>query len=406
MSEQADLPEEYQDIPRAFFRYGTGRYANIVLLPQPSDSPNDPLNVSPDVCPTSPRPHVSTPPRLFLQIGNVQYPNKQWPQLQKETILVLLSLNAAVVGAYGPLLSPALRPIAHELGITVPVLAHATAWMLLAMGLSLFVVSPLAKLYGRRPLFLGASLLLVATSLWASLATTYPSLLGARVLGAVGMAPYETLVQCVIGDIYFVHERATRIALWNALLVAGINAGPTLAGYLIESTEATTASASASASAASASGGGGGGGYRWAFGVCTILFGVLALGVGLLVPETAYGRDVLAPVVTLDADGRKGLHMRPRHQINLQGGRAGRAGPGEEREAAAAAADGPPGYQRRYVEISVAETRHTWRQQLRLFHGRFSTSPLWKVFARSIIMLFYPAVMWAFLTYGECITFI
>lgn len=46
MSEQADLPEEYQDIPRAFFRYGTGRYENIILLPQPSDSPNDPLNVS------------------------------------------------------------------------------------------------------------------------------------------------------------------------------------------------------------------------------------------------------------------------------------------------------------------------------------------------------------------------
>lgn len=46
MSEQADLPEEYQNIPRDVFRYGTGRYKNIILLPQPSDSPNDPLNVS------------------------------------------------------------------------------------------------------------------------------------------------------------------------------------------------------------------------------------------------------------------------------------------------------------------------------------------------------------------------
>lgn len=46
MSNGPDLPEEYRDIPHDFFRYGTGKYSDIILLPQPSDSPNDPLNVS------------------------------------------------------------------------------------------------------------------------------------------------------------------------------------------------------------------------------------------------------------------------------------------------------------------------------------------------------------------------
>lgn len=50
MSNGPDLPEEYRDIPQDFFRYGTGKYSDIILLPQPSDSPNDPLNVS--QCPT------------------------------------------------------------------------------------------------------------------------------------------------------------------------------------------------------------------------------------------------------------------------------------------------------------------------------------------------------------------
>lgn len=45
-SEQADYPEELKDIPRDFFRRGTGKYSDIILLPQPTDSPNDPLNVS------------------------------------------------------------------------------------------------------------------------------------------------------------------------------------------------------------------------------------------------------------------------------------------------------------------------------------------------------------------------
>lgn len=42
MSSGPDLPEEYRDIPHDFFRYGSGKYSDIILLPQPSDSPNDP----------------------------------------------------------------------------------------------------------------------------------------------------------------------------------------------------------------------------------------------------------------------------------------------------------------------------------------------------------------------------
>lgn len=271
-------------------------------------------------------------------------------------VLLVLSLNAAVVGAFGPMLSPAFVQIAGELGVTLTVLSQSTAWLVLSMGLSLFFVSPIAKIYGRRPMFVFSSLVLVATSIWGALAANYPSLLGARIVGAVGMAPYETLVQCVIGDIYFVHERATRIAFWNLLLVGGINAGSTVAGYITEAS-----------------------GYRWTFGLCAVLFGVLTLGVIFLVPETSYCRDVLMPVVTFDDKGQKGLHMRPRHHINLQG----------------------EDYEGRYIEISAMERKHTYQEQLRIFNGRFSASPYWKVFSRSIVMLVYPAVLWAFLTYGS-----
>jgi hypothetical protein len=48
------------------------------------------------------------------------------------------------------------------------------------------------------------------------------------------MAPYEVLVQCTIADMYFVHERATRIAIWNMFLLCGISGGALIAGYIIE----------------------------------------------------------------------------------------------------------------------------------------------------------------------------
>jgi hypothetical protein len=45
MTDQDDLPPEYSEIPREQLKHGTGRYADVILVPQPSDDPNDPLNV-------------------------------------------------------------------------------------------------------------------------------------------------------------------------------------------------------------------------------------------------------------------------------------------------------------------------------------------------------------------------
>lgn len=40
-----DLPPEYAHIPRELLKHGRGKFAHIVLVPQPSDDPGDPLNV-------------------------------------------------------------------------------------------------------------------------------------------------------------------------------------------------------------------------------------------------------------------------------------------------------------------------------------------------------------------------
>lgn len=45
MSDQDDLPAEYFAIPREQLKHGKGRFSNVILVPQPSHDPNDPLNV-------------------------------------------------------------------------------------------------------------------------------------------------------------------------------------------------------------------------------------------------------------------------------------------------------------------------------------------------------------------------
>lgn len=271
-----------------------------------------------------------------------------------------MGLSAAVVGAYGPMLSPGFLDIAHDLNISVDVLAQSTAWLILTIGLGLFITNPLAKLFGRRPVYLLAIVIMFATSVWSAAVTEYGSFLGSRVVAGIGMAPYEVLVQCTIGDMYFVHERATRIAAWNLFLLTGISGGALVAGYIIEKD-----------------------GYRWTFGVCAIFFGVLMLAVFFLVPETAYRRNAVAVVPASDQEeGREGASVRKmkigheHHDV-------------VDKEAGSA-------------ESPAVPKKHTYWQSLRVFTGRYSHAPGWKPFVRPVVMLFYPAVFWGFLVYGKC----
>ncbi|KAH8910396.1 MFS general substrate transporter [Coniochaeta sp. PMI_546] len=332
MNDQDDLPPEFTDLPRERLKHGTGRYRNVILVPQPSDSPNDPLN---------------------------------WPQWKKEMILVIVGLSAAVVGAYGPMLSPGFVEVSQNLGITVEILSQATAWLILCLGLVLFLTNPLAKIIGRRPVYVVAICIMFATSVWGAAVSNYSSFLASRIIAGIGMAPYEVLVQCTIGDLYFVHERATRIAVWNLFLLTGISGGGLIAGQIIERD-----------------------GYQWAFGVCAIFFGILMIAVVLLVPETAYRRDSVI-VVLEPGSGEKGApgHMKLTHEHDLE-------------------------HQEKVVHVqqetatTAVEKKHTYLQSLRIFTGRYSYAPLWKIFVRPVILLFYPAVFWAFLLYGTTLTWI
>jgi MFS family permease len=131
-------------------------------------------------------------------------------------------MSAAVVGAYGPMLGPGFIPIAKELNISINTLTQSTAWLILTIGLSVFITNPLAKIIGKRPVYLLSIVFLTIVNIWGAAAKSYQSFLGARIVGGFAMAPYEILVQATIGDMYFVHQRATRIAVWNLFLLCGI----------------------------------------------------------------------------------------------------------------------------------------------------------------------------------------
>lgn len=88
-------------------------------------------------------------------------------------ILLIVGLSAAVVGAYGPMLSPGFVTVAATLNITVEVLARSTVWLILMISLSLFILNPLAKIWGKRPVFILAIVIMFVCSAWGAATKQY-----------------------------------------------------------------------------------------------------------------------------------------------------------------------------------------------------------------------------------------
>jgi hypothetical protein len=160
----ADIVEasqhQYHGRDTSVLRHGTGRNADIILVPQPSESPRDPLN---------------------------------WPQWKKELLLLIISIDTAVVGAWGPMISPGYAEMAIQFNMSYNSLNGGLGWAIFAIGISCFVTNGLSVKYGRRPVMILGNLMLFISSVWAYHAHTYESLLASRIFGAIGMSPFEVL---------------------------------------------------------------------------------------------------------------------------------------------------------------------------------------------------------------------
>ena len=121
--------------------------------------------------------------------------------------------------------------------------------------------------------------------------------------------------------------------------------------------------------------------------VCAILFGILMLAIIFGVPETNYVRPhtVIRPPTTFDEESKAGVDMDEKIK-----------GQHIETTAIPVHVTGNGGLD--------VEPKHTYWRSLRVFTGRYTDAPIWKIFVRPLIMFWYPGVLWAFLIYGTTLT--
>ncbi|KAH7014934.1 major facilitator superfamily transporter [Ilyonectria destructans] len=219
-----------------------GSSTELIKFPQPSNDPADPLN---------------------------------WPTWRKFTALLVASLFAFTGNFLSASIAPALQLLYH--GIVPPTrpfseLTYLISTSTLFLGASNILWVPLSNIIGRRPVLLVATLLMTFCTLWCGLATSYNSLLAARVFQAIGAGASETVSPTLVGEIFFMHERGRAMAIYTVFLAGGPLIGGIAGGYIGFNL-----------------------GWQYIFWVGIALSGTCFFGVLFLVPETLYDREFVSP---------------------------------------------------------------------------------------------------------------
>jgi len=123
-------------------------------------------------------------------------------------IILILSIVSVIASTLSPLLAANTASLSIIFERDFSAMALLTGYHLCGVGVAGFLFVASARVWGKRHLYLLGTVLIIISSAWGgATGTNYKSLLWARIIQGVGLAPFEALVNASVGDLYFVHVR-------------------------------------------------------------------------------------------------------------------------------------------------------------------------------------------------------
>ncbi|PVI06718.1 MFS general substrate transporter [Periconia macrospinosa] len=209
---------------------------DIILIPQPSADPNDPLN---------------------------------WPYVKKVVVISIIAFGSVLYAAVlAPLLSPALVVIAKEFDKPVGEITVISGYMLLVTAASGPIASAVSRKWGKRPVLIVSSLFGLLGTIIGSATRSYEGLTAGRVIQGGSISAFESLVISMIGDLFFVHQRGGFMTLIQFILAAASNFSAIIVGPIAGNL-----------------------GWRYLFHMLIAFTALEVILLILFVPETTYIRD-------------------------------------------------------------------------------------------------------------------
>ena len=174
--------------------------ANVILVPQPSDDPNDPL---------------------------------RWLTRKKLLQFWFLFLWAFMQGVITNWTGPVFSIWMEELPCTQMQLNIARALMLLFLCMGCLFLQPLALKLGRRMVYVCCTLVQIVVCIIGSQMNSIKVFFLMQILTGIAASPGDALVEISTTDVFFQHERASKLTWFILALYGGCDLGPVAAGYIV-----------------------------------------------------------------------------------------------------------------------------------------------------------------------------
>lgn len=178
------------------------KHGDIVLIPQPTDSPNDPLNWS--------------------------LPHKIW---HSALVLFIVALTAATSNDAGS----ASDGVNEEYGISYDVFNTGAGVLFIAIGYWTLLGSPAVYLYGRRNVYLICMIWGVIGSVWFGRVQNVGDTIWSQLFVGASESAAEAAVQLSLLDIWFEHQNGTVLGLYTLATAVGTYLGPLIASHIADS---------------------------------------------------------------------------------------------------------------------------------------------------------------------------
>ncbi|KAL8691295.1 MAG: hypothetical protein Q9224_004208 [Gallowayella concinna] len=212
----------------------TARDGRTVLIPQPSDSSVDPLN---------------------------------WSQSKKHVILAIICA-CTFLPDYGSVTGAiTLIPQAAEYGITPDEVNHSQSGNQFMVGAGGVVAVVLSTYFGRLPVLFWFMVVATATAAGQAGSHGFSGFFVPRVLNGFFAGAAQGSGLMFIKDMFFLHEHARKINIWQASVILSPYLGPLLASFMLTQLS-----------------------WRWPFWIYTVETGLCLIAVILWGDETYYDR--------------------------------------------------------------------------------------------------------------------
>lgn len=173
----------------------------IVLIPQPSDNPNDPLN---------------------------------WSAWKKRSILIMLACAAFTSDYSAATGASALLAQAQTWQISPNTVNHATAGNTFMLGVGGLLCVWFSAYFGRLPVLLAFSILSASTAIWSAAAQSFESYMASRILNGLFAVAAAGGGLMWINDVFFFHERPRMINIWSVAIILSPFLGPQFMAAILQ----------------------------------------------------------------------------------------------------------------------------------------------------------------------------